>query len=97
MSHRTLRFAIGASLLVGTPGCDDGPIVNPVFDTGPPDAGVDASSDAGAPEDVGPPIINPGPEDAGPEDAGPDDAGFDASTDDAGTDDAGFDAGPGDA
>lgn len=93
MSPRTLRFAIGASLLVGTPGCDDGPIVNSVFDTGPPDAGVDASSDAGAPEDVGPPIINPGPDDAGP-----DDAGFDASTDDAGTDDAGTDdAGPGDA
>ncbi len=80
MSGRTLRFAIGASLLVGTPGCDDGPIVNPAFDTGPPDAGVDASSDAGAPLDVGPPIIDPGPDDASV-DSGTDDTGVDSGAD----------------
>ena len=100
MTTRRLRFAVGATLLLGTPACgdDDVPIgCNPSCIDGGMDAGRDAGQET----------VNPGPGDTGVPDTGYDageeiinpapDAGLEAGTEDAGTEDAGEDTEPGDA
>ena len=87
--NRTLRFVIGGSLLVGTPGCGDGPVINPAFDGGM-DAGFDASVDGGF--DAGQEIVNVWPDTGvdAPEDAAVEDGAVeDGAVEDAALDDAG--------
>ncbi|MCB9617453.1 MAG: hypothetical protein H6722_33895 [Sandaracinus sp.] len=91
--NRTLRFVIGGSLLVGTPGCGDDPVINPAFDGGM-DAGFDASVDGGF--DAGEEIVNVGdtgidaPEDAAVEDGAVEDGAVeDGAVEDAALEDAG--------